>query len=153
MYLEANIVINDKKFSFDIDVNAWPRWLCFLNGKNIKIDNMRQISVTENIVIITVGSKLDFRDITDETPLRVKNNMDAFDWKGNHLWNISDIVGPLKKQFMGGCFWTNDDYNEYATGGKRNYIDGHPLYAAITDGRGYLIDIKDRKVIHTFSSR
>lgn len=154
------ILMNNKCFSFSLDTNnVLPKGFCVSNYKKININKLSQISITEKN-IITVKADLDFTPTTVHTPLRTQNNIDAYDWDGNHLWNISEIVGALKIPFMGGYLWTDSFYKETLTRDLlrdineiSNYIEGHILYSAITDRKGYVIDLDDRKVICTYPVR
>ena len=74
------------------------------------------------------------------------NNIDAYDWDGNHLWNIADIVGDIKMAFYGGYVCTKETYQDYYGYDESKVPDSHDLYAASTDGRLYLIDLETRRI-------
>ena len=93
--------------SINLNVLAKGKLLCMttdsvpfknLSFKSTVLQNVYEISITEDFIILTTESN-------NET---IKNNIDAYDWNGNHLWNISDIVGDLKIPYFGGTVTTKD---------------------------------------------
>lgn len=157
MGLYIDIMLNDKSTSFSLPLDSLPNSINLNLNKNIEINKIQEISVSENIIIIIRSTPYLSLD-TDDDSLFANNTIDAFDWEGNHLWNISDIVGILKVPFLGGYLWTSSQFEKFVNDDDTakycqkisEYTQGHSVYAAISDGRGYVIDLDDRKVLYTY---
>lgn len=118
------------------------------------LDNIYEISVTPNRIII-VREDAEFRDGKKIASIIKEactvSNIDAYDWNGNHLWNIADIVGDIKMLFFGGNVVTREQFIN-APFAKFN-IDpslvptDHEFYSAGTDGRYYIIDMDTLEIV------
>ena len=73
------------------------KWL-----NSIFSENIIDVSVTKNFVIVTT------KYMNPDTNKALTNNIDGYDWDGNHLWNISDIIKEFNKNdcgFFQSCFY------------------------------------------------
>lgn len=131
--------------------------LLFLKLDNFgleSLDNIYEISITPNRIII-VHEDPEFRDGRMHTSLIkdacLVSNIDAYDWDGNHLWNIADIVGDIKMLFFGGKVVTKEQFMNNRN--ARYFVDQnlvpdeHEFYSASTDGRYYIIDMDTLEII------
>ena len=74
------------------------------------------------------------------------NYVDAYDYKGNHLWNISEILGDIGSGVHSGHVCSTDFL---ICDSKQAYIEGHELFVCWNAyGMRYMIDLDDKKVIH-----
>lgn len=156
MAFEIKALIDHKVLTVSGDIKA-VKQLSFLQNKIDSPDNICEISITSKLVIITTEHP-DLRDgalqapIWSDTPW-MQNNINAYDWEGNHLWNISDIVGPLHLTFYGGSpACSKDVFKKY-----RGYLEsafegteGHELFSCVAGGFLYVIDLETRKVLQVF---
>ncbi len=71
------------------------------------LDKIWKILIAKDIVVIKTEDR-DFRNGAQFAPIekddRSENNICAYDWDGNFLWNIGQIVGDIKLQFDGFAF-------------------------------------------------
>ncbi len=157
MELYIDTMINDKHTSFSLSTdNILPNAIIFPQNKTLDFKKISNISIIENIIVI-VECDLNFNPVTDQTMLRKKNNISAIDWEGNYLWNISDIVGPLKIPFMSGNLWSKSQFDEFLNGSlykystkSSEYTQGHSIYICNTVSCGYIIDLNDKKILYTY---
>lgn len=75
--------------------------LCLCSRMIEPSENVYEISITKDFVIITAEYALQSKSDTNSTEI-FTNNINAYDWDGNHLWNIADIIGDLKIPYYGG---------------------------------------------------
>ena len=64
------------------------------------LDRIHHISFTKNMIILQKSSPLYRYSIADPDPnyvpdYSVYNYVDAYDYDGNHLWNIAEILGDI----------------------------------------------------------
>ncbi len=75
-------------------------------------ENIYEISITKDFVIITTEYAVQSKSDTIKNSTAINkiftNNINAYDWNGNHLWNIADIVGDLNIPYFGGTVTTKD---------------------------------------------
>lgn len=131
MSFNLNILIKDKLLSMTADSIPFKN----LSFKANMLNNVFQVSITEDFVILTTESYSENKIIT--------NNIDAYDWNGNHLWNISDIVEDAGLTFWGAVLTT----------AKLLELDldckGPLLSCTAFDNRTFIIDINNRKLLLT----
>lgn len=124
-FVKVETQIGEKKLSFEIESTGLYQINCLSYVIN-KLDNITEILIADDIILILTEDR-DFRIGSLQAPFykdeRRINNLDAYDWKGHHLWNIGDIVGDIKTNFTGATFTTNnklivdkivDVHNEYS---------------------------------------
>ncbi len=114
-------------------------------------DKIYGVSITKDMVI-TIREDRDFRSGAKSTPMfkdeRRINNIDAYDWNGNHLWNIGDIVGDLKTAFFNGAVISKEEVLELNFPNfTSDYDDSHDLYICNTLIDQFLIDLSDLHII------
>lgn len=101
-WITIMIQFNGKSITFQIEANKLYNLNC-LDFTINKLDRIYNINIIENMIILITSDK-NFRDgrkysfIDDEKDRQI-NNIDAYDWHGNHIWNIGDIVGNIQKSF------------------------------------------------------
>lgn len=152
MSLKFNILIGDQGLHLYADVSCL---------KNLQIsdsilnspDKINEVSITKDLVIITTEDP-DFRYGAQQAPLiknsRKINNINIYDWKGNHLWNIADVVGDIKMAFWGGDVVSKCFLKETFNLSDSELIEGHSFYTCSAGAKGYVIDLTDRKICHTY---
>ena len=104
MWIRVQVQIEAQKLSFEIKSNGLYQ-LCGLQHIIGLQDEINSIFILKDMIIIITEDR-DFRHGYRPTSYikdnRQINNIDAYDWQGNHLWNIGDIVGDIKRGFGGG---------------------------------------------------
>ena len=123
--------------------------LLLFDKKITTLDRIYRVSLAKNMVIIETSSP-ENRYAPKPNPeyvpnYGVYNYINAYDYEGNHLWNIADIIGDVGSG-VGGYICST----KYLLGeSKEKYIDGHELLVCWNAyGMRYLIDLDEKKVIH-----
>lgn len=152
---DMHILINGEVLTLSINTNTIKR--VGLNKEVLQLeDGIINISVTESIIII-VTEDPDFRNCLNQVdfvkPYNIKkNNINAYDWDGNYLWNISDIVGEVNMAFSGGCVSSISKLSNYYGFDQQKYNADSEIYVCTAGGRMYVIDLKEKKVVQILPS-
>ena len=106
--IDVQVLLNGKRVKFGVKSAEGLFALCIRKDVNIPIksqDGIYEINITNDLIILTKkdrayrnGFKLLREDDFGE---RSVNNIEAYDWDGNLVWNIGDIIGDVKKPFYG----------------------------------------------------
>ena len=118
-----------------------------LAGKVEFLDTIRDICTAEEIILIRTEDR-DFRNGCLIAPFvkdnREQNNVNAYDWAGNHLWNIGELVGDIKMAFDGITHITPAEAKrEFGIKVKRN---ARCLFRCVAGGFVFVIDAENRKI-------
>ena len=115
-------------------------------------ENIYEISITKNVVIITTEYAIQRKSNPNSTQI-FTNNINAYDWDGNHLWNIADIVGDLKIPFFGGTVTTKDIMKSHF--GFDEYLndDSCELFCCYAGNHLYIVDLNCRKLVQVLETR
>lgn len=138
----------DKKFAMEIESDSLYAINC-LAGKNVEfLDKIREICIAEEIILIRTEDK-DFRNGAQSAPW-VKdnceeNNINAFDWQGNHLWNIGELVGDIKMAFDGITHITPAEAKRKFD--IRTPFNAKCLFSCVACGFVFIIDAKNKKML------
>ena len=150
MAFDLTILMNDSRLSVSIK-STELKYFKISDQILSFLDNIYEMSVYKDMIIITTADR-DFRN-WDGKPVsllkdsREVNNIDAYDWNGNHLWNIADIVGDIKMPFYGGTLMTKKYFEQHVKKLNMDISDDTPLFIAHADPRAYIIDLTQNKVI------
>lgn len=150
MMRDINILINGEILTLSINTDIIKR--IGFNKEILQLeDDIINISVTGNIAII-VTEDPDFRNGLNQVdfvkPYKIKkNNINAYDWDGNYLWNISDIVGEIDMAFSGGCVSSINKLSNHYGFDQLKYSANSEIYTCVAGGKMYVIDLKGKKVI------
>ena len=141
------ITANEKKFSSEIETEGLYTINCALGAKIELLDKICDICISDEIILLRTEDR-DFRNGCLSAPFvkdnREENNINAFDWQGNHLWNIGELVGDIKMAFDGITHITSDEAN------REFGIIAEPtsnLYKCISGGFIFIIDVNSRKLL------
>lgn len=147
---DMHILINGEVLTLSINTNTMKQ--VGFNKEILKLeDDIINISVTSNMVIIATEDP-DFRnglnqvDFVKACKIK-KNNINAYDWDGNYLWNISDIVGEIDMAFFGGCVSSINKLSNHYGFDQLKYSADSEIYTCVAGGKMYVIDLKRKKVI------
>lgn len=95
--------MDGKNLSFELEVKDLYRLNC-MRFVLQRPDRILSVCILKGLLILRTEDR-DFRNGALQAPFekdnRQTNNLDAYDWDGNHLWNIGEIVGTLKWRFAG----------------------------------------------------
>ncbi len=138
----------DKKFAMEIESDNLYAINC-LAGKNIEfLDKIREICIAEEIILIRTEDR-DFRNGCQSVPFvkdnREENNVNAYDWQGNHLWNIGELVGDIKMGFDGITHITPVEAKREF--GIRPPFNAQCLFSCVSGGFVFIIDAKNKKML------
>lgn len=118
------------------------------------LDRIYRISFATNMVLIETSSP-ENRYAPAPNPDYVPNYstynyINAYDYSGNHLWNIAEIIGDVGSGVGGHICST-----KYLLGdAKEKYNAGHELFVCWNAyGMRYLIDLDEKRVIHKMMTR
>ena len=125
-------------------------------GKHItSLDRIYNISFTKNMVILLTASPK-FRNTPAPNPEYVPdysayNYVNAYDYNGNYLWNIAEIIGDVGTGICDGYVCSSKYLLEDS---KEKYIEGHELFVCWDCyGMRYLIDLDEKRVLHKMMTR
>ena len=140
--------MRDKRFAMEIESDSLYAINC-LAGKNVEfLDRIREICIAEEIILIRTEDR-DFRNGCQSAPFvkdnREENNVNAYDWAGNHLWNIGELVGDIKMAFDGISHITPAEAKrEFGIKPKRN---AQCLFGCFAGGFMFVIDAESKKTL------
>ena len=148
-----SVITEDKKFTMEIESAGLHAINCCLSRNLQFLDNVIKICISDDILLVLTEDR-DFRDGALNAPFikdnREVNNIDAYDWQGNHLWNIGDWVGDIKMSFDG---FTHIS----AKAAKKNYgvncFASKNLYACLSGGFVFIIDSKKQKMLYKIAGK
>jgi len=153
---DINILINGKVLTLAFN-SGIVKQLVFNKDILQSEDRIISVSVAENQVIIVTedpGFRNGATNVDSVKPYNIKeNNINAYDWNGNYLWNISEIVGEINMTFFGGCVSSISALCEHLEFDKQKYSEDLEIYTCTAGGKTYVIDLKDKKVIQTLSAK
>ncbi len=118
---------------------------------NIKelTENVYEISITKDCIILTTEyAFLEKHELLHADKV-ITNNINAYDWSGNHLWNIANIVGDNGMPFWGGSVTTKELMQNYGLNEFEYDRMGELFFCTSFDNSTYIIDITNRKLLLT----
>ena len=96
MWIKVETQIEAQKLAFEIESSGLYQLYGLQHIIELQ-DKICNIYILKDMIIIRAEDR-DFRYGAKTAPFykdnRRINNIDAYDWQGNHLWNIGDIVYP-----------------------------------------------------------
>ena len=139
--------MRDKKFVMEIESDNLSAINCRA-GKVEFLETIRDICIAEEIILIRTEDR-DFRNGCLIAPFvkenREENNVNAYDWSGNHLWNIGELVGDIKMAFDGITHITpTEAKREFGIKAKRN---ARCLFRCVAGGFVFVVDAESRKML------
>lgn len=152
--------MNNKVLSFSIeDIPSFFKKFRLRDQLVESLDGVTEISITDELFIITTenpgfrnGSRMSLR--TDKCSVDI---IKAYNWKGEFVWSINDIIKDLSGEFLNGFLIEREKIglpNGYKlpNGGcvedVLSDIDrSHPLYACFDGGWRYILDLKDKRIL------
>ena len=104
----VKVFLNGKRVEFGVKSAEGLFALCIQKDVIIPIksqDGIYEINITNDLIILTKNDRAYRKGFKllreDDFGERSTNNIEAYDWDGNLIWNIGDIVGDVKKPFYG----------------------------------------------------
>lgn len=122
--------------------------IIFFVDKDSK-DAINTISVAEKQIIVCtyLPKSAVGKPFWVEEPIE-NNNINAYDFDGNFLWNISEIVGEMHWYFYGGCIHSKKTLcQEYSIDDSLDINENHEFFTCCTDAKTYVIDITEKTVV------
>lgn len=136
MICTVSFTLNDELLSLELDATD------YLNGLYI---NCHPLKKKGHITEVTVGKNIVI--IKQDAYYEGGNNINAYDWKGNHLWNIAEIIGDSNRMYNGGNICSKRILETRWGFVPEKYPVGHTFYNCVSEGNAYIIDLEDRKVV------
>lgn len=146
--VKIETINKDNKFAMEIESDGLYAINC-LAGKNLEfLDKIREICIAEEIILIRTEDR-DFRNGCQSAPWikdnREENNVNAYDWQGNHLWNIGELVGDIKMAFDSITYITPMEAKREF--GIRPKLHAQCLFKCVSGGFVFIIDAKNKKIL------
>ena len=143
-----------KKFSMWIESEGLYAVNCTL-GKNVEfLDKVLDVCITDDILLIRTEDR-DFRSGCQSAPWvkvnREENNVNAYDWQGNHLWNIGELVGDIKMAFDSITHITSTEAKQEF--GIKVPMNAQGLFRCVSSGFVFIIDAKNRKMLYKIAGK
>lgn len=148
MWIKVETQIEAQKLAFEIESSGLYQLYGLQHIIELQ-DKICNIYILKDMIIIRAEDR-DFRYGAKTAPFykdnRQINNIDAYDWQGNHLWNIGDIVGDIKRAFDGGGLTTKASVQQ-----DNRLLDvgdcSSDLFYCIADARRFLIDPIQKSIL------
>lgn len=143
-----------KTFAMELESDSLYAINC-LAGKSVEfLDKIREICIAEEIILIRTEDR-EFRNgcqsVSYVKDNREENNVNAYDWQGNHLWNIGELVGDIKMAFDSITHITSAEAKQEF--GIRTPINAQCLFRCVSGGFVFIIDAKNKKMLCKISGR
>ncbi len=142
MAVKVEIKFGDKRLSYETESDRLYQ-LVYVN-KIVKLpDQLRAILIIKDLIITqTEESKSDFKLLSKKSA----SNIDAYNWNGEHLWNISDIIGEKKISFYDLRLTSAEELVK--DGVLESYsVEGVDLLLCSAHESYFIIDPVNRKVV------
>lgn len=154
-YVKIEMVTsNNKRFAFEMETEGLYK-INSLSGLPIEsLDKIYEICIFYDLLVITTEDR-DFRCGSQPYPFikndRSENNVLAFDFHGNFLWNIGSIVGDIKMAFDSvTCVLKTEAEKEY---GIEITSDTEILLRCIALGFTFIIDPVNKKLLYRVAGK
>lgn len=157
--IEVQLLLNGKRLEFGIKSVEGLYALCIRSSIIAQIksmDNICGIRITKDFIILTKkdrayrnGAK--FLKDEDFGERRI-NNIEAYDWDGNLIWNIGDIVGDIRKPFYGCNVVAKNMLSSEMAEKMAKSAESHDLLICNAE-RIFVIDLETRELLGQFPAR
>ena len=154
--LYISVLMNQKVVSFSTSDAKEIRRLGMSGNILESPDIIYDIAVTKDYIIVTtesLGVRNHMLKHLDKCDCPI-NNINAYDWKGNHMWNIGEIVGDIRVPFCGGTVTTKELLVDHAVVDTTRINDDHELYCGTSrDSYLYIIDLTEKKLVQKVQTK
>ncbi len=154
-FIRIETVLDESnRFRFEIESEGLYTINCLTRSPIHSLDKICAICILHGMVIIRTEDR-DFRDGRLFAPWtkddRSENNIIAYDWQGNQLWNIGEIVGDVKEAFLGISYAPQEMIQaEFSIDLPENT---GPLLRCNTSCRMYIVDVKNKTLLWKASGK
>lgn len=105
------------------------------------LEHIYDVSITKDFVIVVTQEDKNF-----------SSTINTYDWNGNHLWNIADIIGDAK--MLWGVFLTTKELmKHHSEFDESKYDDKCELFCCSADNHLYIVDLGKRELIQVLETR
>ena len=115
--------------------------------------NVYEVSITKDYVIVTTQETVRKRSILFNTRPEYRTSINAYDWEGNHMWNVTDIIGNTEMHIWGGTVSTKELLKGHPDFDELKCDDNCELYCCTADSREFIINLSNLKVIQVLETR
>ncbi len=150
--IEFQIYIGGKCLRFSISLKQFVE-IGFFDFIVDNADRIGSIIITENLIIIKTQTKYipeEQRPKPNVIPHEYRvslHNVDAYDWSGKHLWNISDILDSMMFPIYNQCLINGELSLEWLGISKEEQVGYDGFYFANSEAFNYIIDPVKGKLI------
>ena len=150
MNFRINVLIDQRVLTFDMDVSFLKK--IYMKTHVLEpLDQIYEMSITKDLLILTTEDPAFRNENLQED--RSTNNIDAYDWNGNHVWNIADIVGDIKTPFFGGSVSSQELLKSHWGFDASKVKKHHELFSCTAGDYLYVIDLTDKKLIQKLQTK
>lgn len=154
MVLRISVLINQERLSFSIGDVKDAKQIAMYAHILESSDRICDISITKDYLIVT--TEYPDPQNTASAPLIKKNqstnNINAYDWMGNHIWNIGEIIGDCNVPFSGGTVTTKDSLISDIDASKIS--QDHEYYICFSKNNyKYIVDLTTKELVQRVHSR
>ena len=153
-FVNVQAITNSKdRISFEIEAEKLYRLNCYTHIVESP-DLIDRICIFNNIIVLLTEDR-DFRNGALIAPFlkddRSENNVTAYDFHGNFLWNIGSIIGDIKMAIDNlACVFKADAERDY---GIELPGDAEVLLESTAAGFLFFIDPEKRKLLCRLSGK
>ncbi len=149
MSLKITALLNQKLLHLSAN-NDSLNDIC-LCSRVLESKNIYEISITKDFVIITTEYLTKGSNYAADNA--IPNNIDAYDWHGNHVWNIADVIGNKNVPFWGGTVATKNTMKNHFGFNEELYDDSCELFCCSSGNYLYVINLDNRKLVQVIETR
>jgi len=135
MYTSITILLDNEKKYFEVGKEILDE--INISSSLLKLSHhISQISITKKFMVIT-------------TDWQYPCNIDVYDWDGNHLWNIGEVIKDSDSHYSGCELITRSEAIKIATScSEDDFKEGHEFLSAICGAFLYIIDLDEKRLIY-----
>lgn len=135
MYISVDIFMDNEHKYFSIGVSKLEEISIF--GNVVKnLGEVYEITIAKSQIIITnnYGSH---------------NNINSYDWYGNHLWNIGEIITNNTDTYDGCAVISKEQAIKSSPDiDVSNFQEGHDFLIAVSGAYHYIVDLNEKCFIY-----
>lgn len=151
----VGVLLNGKKIGLNVRSVEELKKLYGLKTPICTVDRILNVFITKDLIILLKADRA-FRDesvryVSYGVDRRI-NNIEAYDWDGNLVWNIGDIIGDIKTGFLRANVIPGYLFEEFYNRKLPEQYNSHELLYCAAN-KVFVIDLSSNEIIDTFGDR
>lgn len=151
----VGVLLNGKKIGLNVRSVEELKKLYGLKAPICTVDRILNVFITKDLIILLKEDRA-FRDksvryVSYGVDRRI-NNIEAYDWDGNLVWNIGDIIGDIKFGFLRANVIPGYLFEEFYNRKLPEQYNSHELLYCVAN-KVFVIDLSSNEIIDTFGDR